>query len=231
MNTHLDHLVVAAHTLEQGVAWCEATLGLTPGPGGRHALMGTHNRLARIATDAFPDAYLEIIAIDPEAAPPRRVRWFGLDDPALQAQLKESGPRLIHAVARTAQLDMQRWALITLGLKPGNPVRAGRDTPEGPLAWQILLRDDGALECGGALPTLIQWEGRHPAQGMPDSGLALQSLALRGVPDRARELLKLRGVDVQSAAGPALRAVLATPLGPVALESAPSHPAAPAPAA
>jgi hypothetical protein len=30
----LDHLVVAARTLDEGVAWCEATLGVTPGPGG-----------------------------------------------------------------------------------------------------------------------------------------------------------------------------------------------------
>ncbi|MFZ4649224.1 MAG: VOC family protein [Rubrivivax sp.] len=221
MNTHLDHLVVAAASLEQGVAWCEATLGVTPGPGGRHPLMGTHNRLAKIATDAFPDAYLEIIAIDPHAAPPQRARWFGLDDPALQARLSEQGPQLIHAVARTAQLDMQRWALITLGLKPGNPVRAGRDTPEGPLAWQILVRDDGALDCGGALPTLIQWEGRHPARAMPASGLSLKSLTLRGVPGRVRDLLKLRGVDVQPGPGPALQAVLTGPLGDVTLSSSP----------
>jgi len=221
MNTHLDHLVVAAASLEQGVAWCEATLGVTPGPGGRHPLMGTHNRLARIATDAFPDAYLEIIATDPHAAPPQRVRWFGLDDPALQARLREQGPQLIHAVARTAQLDMQRWALITLGLKPGNPVRAGRDTPEGPLAWQILVRDDGELDCGGALPTLIQWEGRHPAQAMPASGLSLKSLTLHGVPGRVRDLLKLRGVDIQPGPGPALQAVLAGPLGDVTLSSSP----------
>ena len=60
----VDHLVVAAATLAQGVAWCEATLGLTPGPGGKHPLMGTHNRLLKIATAAFPEAYLEIIAID-----------------------------------------------------------------------------------------------------------------------------------------------------------------------
>ena len=219
MNTHLDHLVVAAHSLEQGVAWCEATLGVSPGPGGRHPLMATHNRLAKIATADFPDAYLEIIAIDPQADPPGRARWFGLDDPALQARIRASGARLVHAVARTTQLDMQRWALITMGLKPGNPVRAGRDTPEGPLAWQILVRDDGALECAGALPTLIQWEGRHPAQAMPDSGLALRSLALRGVPDSVRDVLKLRGVDVQSGPGPALRAELVTPKGLVELAS------------
>jgi hypothetical protein len=84
------------------------------------------------------------------------------------------------------------------------------------------LREVGRLDAhdeAGALPTLIQWEGRHPAQAMADSGLALRSLALRGVPDGAREVLKLRGVDIASDPGPALCAVLDTPLGSVTLTS------------
>ena len=44
MTAQIDHLVIAANTLEEGVAWCERTLGITPGPGGEHPLMGTHNR-------------------------------------------------------------------------------------------------------------------------------------------------------------------------------------------
>jgi len=220
MSVHIDHLIVAADTLAQGVAWCESTLGVTPGPGGRHALMSTHNRLLKIATEAFPDAYLEIIAIDPEAPPPGRARWFGLDTPALQQRLRSLGPQLIHAVARSTMLDMHRWGLITVGQRPGDPVAASRDTPEGRLEWQILLRDDGGFDCAGALPTLLQWKGRHPAQAMPDSGVTLRALALNGVPDRARDVLRLRGVAVSAGAGPALRATLATPLGDVTLESA-----------
>ena len=54
----IDHLVVAAASLVQGVDWCEATLGVTPGPGGTHVQFGTHNRLLKIATPAFPLAYL-----------------------------------------------------------------------------------------------------------------------------------------------------------------------------
>ena len=210
----VDHLVVAAASLDDGVAWCEATLGVTPGPGGRHPLFGTHNRLLKIASDAYPQAYFEIIAIDPEAPVPARPRWFGLDGLDLSA-----GPRLIHVVGRSPMLDMHRWGLITVGLKPGDPVKAGRDTPEGPLSWQILVREDGQLNCGGALPTLIQWDGRHPAEAMPDSGVVLQSLALNGVPDRARDVLRMRGVQVSSAAGPALQAVLSTPRGDVTLTS------------
>ena len=41
----LDHLVVACRSLDAGRAWCEATFGVAPQPGGRHALMGTHNLL------------------------------------------------------------------------------------------------------------------------------------------------------------------------------------------
>ena len=55
--------------------------GVTPGPGGRHGAMGTHNRLLRLRgprADSWPRAYLEIIAIDPEAPAPARRRWSWL---------------------------------------------------------------------------------------------------------------------------------------------------------
>lgn len=229
MTAALDHLVVAAATLAQGVAWCESTLGVTPGPGGRRARFGTHNRLLKIATAAWPDVYLEIIAIDPEAPPPDRPRWFGLDDPALQAALAD-GPRLIHAVARSTMLDMHRWGLITVGCRPGDPVSASRHTAQGLLSWQILVPEDGRLDCGGALPTLIQWGAVHPAAQMPDSGVTLQALRLRGVPDRARAVLRLPGVAFVGGSGPALQAQLATPAGCVVLDG-PDAPDAPDPKA
>ena len=218
MSVQLDHLVIASATLEEGVAWCEATLGVTPGPGGKHPLMGTHNRLLSIATAVFPDAYLEIIAIDPTAPAPNRPRWFGLDQPELREQLV-SGPRLIHAVARTTNLDMHRWGLITLGLQPGEPVSASRDTPEGLLAWQILVRPDGRLECQGALPTLIQWSGRHPAQTMTNNGITLESLTLKGLSERVQALLRLKGVQMHPSLPEhaALSATLSTPRGIVIL--------------
>ena len=220
MSAAVDHLVVAAASLAQGQAWCEATLGVSPGPGGRHAFMGTHNRLLRIASGDFPMAYLEIIAVDPEAPPPGRARWFGLDDAALQARLRES-PRLIHWVARTRMLDMQRWGLIALGLNPGAPISASRETPAGTLSWQILVRDDGGLECGGALPTLIQWRGPHPSENMPDSGLSLKALTVSGVPPAVLGLLRLRGVvpEPWPPGRARVAALLATPLGDVKLET------------
>jgi hypothetical protein len=214
----IDHLVLAASTLEQGVAWCEATLGLTPGPGGRHGLFATHNRLFSISSDTFPRAYFEIIAIDPDAPPPGRPRWFGLDDASLQARLVER-PRLLHVVARSEALACDRAALVAAGQAPGEPVHAERATPHGRLEWEILVRADGTLPCGGALPTLIQWQGSHPTEAMSASGAVLRALELRGLDARTRDALKLHGATLRSGAGPALRAELSTPKGDVALES------------
>lgn len=91
MKRELDHIVVAARSLEEGSAWVEAALGVKMLPGGKHALMGTHNRVLSIGNGR----YLEVIAIDPEAPPPARPRWFGLDEPATRARL-ERGPVLLH---------------------------------------------------------------------------------------------------------------------------------------
>ncbi len=214
MTSAVDHLVVAARTLDEGVRWCEATLGITPGPGGQHALMGSHNRLFSIAGDRFPKAYFEIIAIDPEAPPPGRARWFGLDQLDLSA-----GPRLVTLVARTSALDATLAALRKAGVDGGRTVEASRETPSGLLSWRIAVRDDGAVLYGGAMPTLIEWGPRHPAASMPPSGVTLRSLVLRGLPRAAAEALCLSNIGLDKASGPALEAQLDTPRGLITLES------------
>lgn len=214
LRAQLDHLVVACPTLDDGVSWCEEALGITPGPGGKHPLMGTHNRLLRIDGIDFPGAFLELIAIDPQAAPPGRRRWFGLDERDPKAP-----PALVHWVVRTPDVHKLRRELRALGPDPGEPVAASRDTPRGVLQWQITVRDDGRLQAGGALPTLIQWDGMQPTQHMADAGVSLESLAIRGLPTAVMELLAMRALS-EAAAGPALRAVLHSPRGRVALESA-----------
>ena len=216
-----DHLVVAARTLAEGVAWCEATLGITPGAGGRHPLMGTHNRLFSIASAGFPRAYFEIIAIDPDAAAPARARWFDLDSAALQASLAH-GPQLIHWVARCANLDACRADWAARGIDRGAAVAASRETPQGLLRWRISVRDDGARLFDGALPTLIEWGEVHPADAMPASGVRLESLSVGRLPADAASLLAIDAVSFDPS-GPALRARWMTPLGRVELQSGPAR--------
>jgi hypothetical protein len=221
VNARIDHLVIAADSLEQGIAWCVTTLGVQPSGGGKHGLMGTHNRVLSIGSEQFPDCYLELIAIDPEADAIKRPRWFGLDDPALRAAARER-PRLIHAVARTRMIEMVRWGLINCGLNPGEPIAAQRETPHGVLKWRITVRDDGRTECAGALPTLVEWQGPHPCEHLPPSPVALHELVLRGVPAQALDVLKLPSVQAAplDARAPApLAATLDTPRGRVVLEA------------
>ncbi|MBP6252546.1 MAG: VOC family protein [Rubrivivax sp.] len=207
MSTEVDHLIVAADNLDAGAAWCEATLGVAPLPGGRHPLMGTHNRLLNLSGEAFPRCYLEIIAIDPEAPPPGRARWFGLD------QRPSGPPALWHLVARSTMLDMHRWGLIHKQADPGLPLPMQR----GDHRWQILVRDDGRRL--GVLPTLIQWDGAHPAERLPDCGLRLRSVRLDGLPVAQREVLRLRGAGGDAALAPRLTVILDTPLGERSMSS------------
>ena len=219
MNARLDHLVVMADTLAQGVAWCEATLGVTPAPGGQHPLFGTHNRLLALGGAAFAQAYLEIIAIDPAAGEPGRTRWFDMDDQRLRRQVRAQGPQLIHWVARVPELARAAAAWAALGLERGAVLPASRMTPRGLLEWQITVREDGQRLLDGCLPTLIQWGAVHPADSLPASGVSLQVLRL-GHPDAATlthalARLGLGDVATTASAEPSLHAELLTPRGPV----------------
>jgi hypothetical protein len=221
----IDHLVIAAATLAEGVAWCEQTLGVSPGPGGAHPLFGTHNRLLRLHTDTGQTCYLEIIAIDPTATPHRTAplaRWFDLDQHALQTQLREQGPQLIHWVLRVPDINATLSDWQGLGIDRGPALTASRPTPHGLLQWRISVRDDGQRLMGGALPTLIQWGDVHPCDAMPDSGLTLSDLTLHAS-DTAALQQALAAADLNDSAvhthsAPAgLSARLRTPRGDITL--------------
>ena len=221
-----------AASLEQGVQWCEDTLGITPGPGGEHEKYGTHNRLFKIATPQFPLAYFEIIAINPAAVIPKRAqvpRWFDMDDAALQKAVAQ-GPRLIHFVSSTEDVKAARHLLRTQGIERGQVVHASRKSSKGTLNWQITVREDGERLFNGCLPTLIQW-GKpeateplrlHPRNSLPRSGVTLQSLTVSH-PSGAKLQAAFDAIglaDIAIETGPAnLVASLQTPKGLVQLES------------
>ena len=222
MTARVDHLVVAAASLEEGAAWCEATLGVVPHAGGEHVFMGTHNRLLRIATVDYPRAYFEIIAVQPGRTPQRERRWFDLDDESLRDALRRSGPRLVHFVACVPDVRaaVARWE--TLGIERGEVVEASRMTARGLLQWQITIRPDGQRLFDGVLPTLIEWGATHPAPALPESGVTLHALTATH-PEAARLRTAWDAIALQRVAlkeGPAnLCAVLDTPRGRVKLES------------
>ena len=232
MNSQIDHIVVMASTLEAGVAWCEATLGITPSAGGEHEKYGTHNRLFKIASPKHPLAYFEIIAINPDAATAKRsnvARWFDMDDKALQKAVAQE-PRLITFVASTDDIKAARHTLRTQEIERGQIVHASRKSNKGTLNWQITVREDGERLFNGCLPTLIQW-GKpdaaeplrlHPRNSLPRSGVTLQNIAISHPSgpklQAAYEAIGLQGIAIET--GPAnITATLQTPKGLVQLHS------------
>ena len=184
----LDHLVVACRSLDAGRAWCEETFGIAPEPGGRHALMGTHNLLLSLTCERFPKAYLELIAIDPHAPAPAQPRWFDLDDASLQAAIA-STPRLVHWVARSDDVAATVAALRAIAADPGRIVDAERMTPRGMLRWRITLPADGHRPSAGAMPLWIQWSGEHPADALAVSGVEIDAVDVGAItPELAAHL-------------------------------------------
>jgi hypothetical protein len=202
MAARIDHIVVVAHSLDAGAEFVQQSLGYSPGPGRKHHHMGTHNLLLSLGASI----YLEVVAIDPEAAPISRPRWFGLD--SLAAQPKA---RLAAWVADTDDIHLDASPEL------GDVEKMEREG----LTWQMSMTPDGSAPLSGAAPLLIQRATNfHPASRLPDVGLRLRRLKL-GHPQPegvARLLARLElpdtpSITLQQAAPPTLCAEIETPLG------------------
>jgi hypothetical protein len=197
----LDHIAVAAETLAEGAAHVEAALGVELSDIGIHDRMGTHNRLLGLG----PGVYLEVIAINPDAAPPAQARWFDLDN-------FTGKPRLTNWIVRTDDLaGVLKRAPRGLGV----PISFAR----GPYLWQMGVPPDGKLPWDGAAPALIEWESAlHPAERLPDRGCRLAGLTVEH-PEAEAMLAAFPGLGevagVRVVAGPLKRlwAEIDTPTG------------------
>ena len=157
----LDHIAVAAESLDAGRAYVEAALGVRMQPGGQHARYGTHNLLLGLEEGL----YLEVIAVDPAAPALGHARWFDLD--------RFSGPpRIGNWICRTQGLSE------FVGREPqaGVPQRLTRDD----LVWHMAVPQDGILPYDDCFPAVMDWGGTaHPATRLTPSGCRLRELTLR----------------------------------------------------
>jgi hypothetical protein len=197
----IDHLAVTAESLEAGAAAVEARLGVPLEAGGRHATMGTHNRLLGLG----PGLYLEVIAIDPAAPVPAHPRWFNLDHFAGPARLG----------AWVARCDRLADALDAAPPGSGEP----RDFQRGDFRWQMTVSDDGRLPFDQLFPALMTWgSAAHPADRLPERHCRLVALELFH-PDPGALSAALAGLiadprlRIHRGDEPCLRARIATPHG------------------
>jgi hypothetical protein len=152
----LDHLAIAAETLEEGLSWVEERLGVSFQMGGKHSRYGTHNRLLGLADGL----YLEVIAVDPDATCDG-ARWFGLDTFA-------GPPRLVNWICEAMGFD----DFMFYGMRKVTMER-------GDLRWDIGVPLDGSLPMEGGFPTILHWNtDTPPGRSLALSGCALSSLII-----------------------------------------------------
>ena len=167
----IDHIVIGAANLEKATEKVEGLLQTKFSTSGKHSLMATHNRLARLQNSA----YMEIIAIDPSASFPKSCfqeqRWFSLDSPTTQRRLTTGPQPLCWVVAVN---NIEQFAS-NCGYSPGRVTEMSR----GDFRWKLTVPNDGDLSEGGVLPVLIEWpKGKNPAEAMPESNLVLKQITL-----------------------------------------------------
>jgi len=167
MGTQIDHLVIGATTLEQGIAAVKDWLGVNVPYGGSHEKMGTHNCLMQLGDGIF----LEIIALNNRAGSLEQPRWFGLNDPYVRYRI-------------TAQPTLLGWVVNT-----DNLTRLISEThysmgqiehmTRGKLQWLFSLPEDGRLLAGGLVPYAIEWQtAPHPSTMMANLGCHLLKIDL-----------------------------------------------------
>ena len=198
----LDHLVIAARSLEEGATYVEAVLGVPLTKGGQHPHMGTHNLLLSLG----PDEYLEVIAIDPNAPGPAVPRWFGLDEFL-------GAPRMTNWACRTDDLD---------GALEEAPAGTGQayELTRGDFSWAMAIPDTGRLPYDDAMPGLLQWnsDSPHPCDRLPDLDVRLSRLDVfhpdaDGLLMAFPSLRKMGHVAVRSGPEKRLIATIQTPEG------------------
>lgn len=207
----LDHIVIGAASLAEGVRFVRERLGVDIPAGGKHTLMSTHNHLMRLGKSAF----LEVISIDPDAPAPSRRRWFDLDDPAMRARLAE-GPRIITWVVRVPDVSAASQAAT---FRLGAVTAASRDA----LSWRLTIPEDGRIPGDGVLPHVIQWDGgARPWERMADTGCALNAFVIThpcptGITAGLRSIGAegIPGIVVEQGTAPALAARIVAPSGEV----------------
>lgn len=202
-----DHLVYATSDLRASLDELAGWLGVRPGAGGQHVGFGTRNALLALG----PDAYLEVIAPDPDQPHPSSPRVFGLDE--------RREPGIVAWARRDDDLRGRRARAEAHDVDLGMIFPMSRHLPDGRLLrWHLLFP---ALPlAGGLVPFFIDWGSNENPARTAAPGCRL--LELRGearAPHEARALLEAVGVDLEVVGGDrdGLVATIETPRGEVVL--------------
>jgi hypothetical protein len=177
---HLDHVVVAIRSLDEGIAQFESLTGVRAVAGGRHPGRGTENALVSLGSGS----YLEIIApqsgasLSPEDEPMRTLDRLSI----------------IGWAVNVADVDGAVAALGSAGFATSPPRPGARLTPSGErLDWMTFGLSGERVD---SAPFFIHWSPntRHPSTTAP-GGCTLAELRVED-PAADRLSAALTALDV-----------------------------------
>jgi hypothetical protein len=197
----MDHLVLAAPDLDEGVEYVEELLGVNMVPGGEHEGFGTRNRLLGLGERS----YLEVVSIDPEQPDPKGSRWFGLDDLA--------APRLVTwccEVAKEGSLSSLNAVIEAgagAGIDLGRQVAGSRLADDGSMIrW--TMSDPWKERAGGVIPFFIDWGATtHPASRLAAECSLVELRLEHPDAERVEDWLWFLGLDAPVFEGPEPRLI------------------------
>lgn len=201
----VDHLVVGAASLDQGIMELRQLTGVTAQRGGVHPGRGTQNALLGLGEGA----YLELVAPSGEPDSSGVVAYLsGL------TRLSSGGWAL-----GSPDLEATIRRLVEAGFTVRGPIPGSRRLPDGTVLRWATAHVSG--DRSGLAPFFIQWDpgSTHPATSAP-GGCRLVSVRLAAPhPDNLRMLLAIVGASavVERASRSSMRFTLACPAGQVEL--------------
>ena len=203
MPANLDHLILGARDLDQGIRWVEKFTGVRAAFGGVHPGRGTQNALLALG----PRCYLEILTPDPHQ---HSLTWYRELTTLIE-------PRLIAWAVHANDLAELAALATSAGFSVDGPAEGSRSRPDDKvLRWQLLHLQHNHE---GLLPFFIEWhpESVHPSADAP-VGCRLTSFYLQS-PDplgltRTCQTLGV-GVTVEEGPAPLLCARITGPRGEV----------------
>ena len=184
----IDHLILGAATLADGLAFVRAELGVDARLGGRHPGAGTENAIVALG----PRRYLEILAPAPDA-----------DElaPGLAPLRALERPRLWGWAISTDDAGALAARADRLGVVH-SPVTAGdRVRPDGTFVrWRNL---GVQLAMGEAAPFFIEWSvaSSHPADDAPAGGRLRGLTVVHPDPAAATAALAKLGWEIEVVRG------------------------------
>ena len=202
----IDHVVLAVPDPDAAATLLEERLGLEPAPGGRHAALGTVNRLVWLG-----DSYLELLGVFDEGL--AAASWLGR--PTLEALADGGEGGLVAWSIAVDDLDaVLRWLPSDHGLT--GPIDGARTRPDGrEVRWRLAHPDPISPSAPFLIehdPTGAEWtrderaaraEATHPVGGR--ARLATVELRTDRLAPEAGRLRRLLGTHAQPEGRKAVR--------------------------